>query len=50
MILACVSIAPQSAVWINRIKAICVVFEIVVTQVEVPRIFDFGKAGTTIVL
>lgn len=50
MILAGVSTAPQSTVWIDRIKAICVVFEIVVTQVEVPRIFDFGKAGTPIVL
>lgn len=50
MILACVSTAPQSTVWIDRIKAICVIFELVVTQVEVPSIFDFGKAGATIVL
>lgn len=50
MVLARVSTAPQSSIWIDRIKAICVIFEVVMTQVEVPRIFYFGKTGATIVL
>lgn len=50
MILVCVSTAPQSTIRIERIKAICVIFEVVMTHVEVPRIFNFGKTGATIVL
>lgn len=50
MVLVRVNTAPQSSIWIDRIKAICVIFEVVMTQVEVPRILNFGKAGATIVL
>lgn len=50
MILTCVSTAPQSTIWIDRIKAIRVIFEVVMAEVEVPGIFNFGKAGAPIVL